>query len=112
MKEKIKKIPILGKIIYALYNIVRINNLKFISLLNKEHLERQACEIKILSSKIEILSSKIEMQNKEIKELYKLNEDLKKTVSLNIVHISDSLEMRMDQFIFDSKINSKNSNDK
>jgi len=86
LKEKIKSLPIIGFMSRWLYNILRINNLKYFVIENKNNIEKQ--NIIINEQKEQLLSQKelILQQQDEIKnlkqELEDLSDELEKSVKL------------------------------
>ncbi len=105
IKQKIKKIPFISLLARWTYNILRINNLKhkvFISLNQIEQLQTQTNEQK---NEIENLKNEIENLKNEIENL---KNEIPNEISKEILFQSQSFQQRIDQFIFDTKIDIKN----
>lgn len=100
LKDKIKAIPILGFFTRWLYNIARLNNIK-------HNIYIQQNQLNALSQQVQQQSQQIQQQSQQIQQL---NSTIKQQISKEILFQSLSFGQRIDQFIFDAKIDMKNSN--
>ena len=91
LKNRIKSIPILGWFLRWINNLLRLNNLKH--------------TVFIQQNSINELSKQIEIQQNSINEL---SREINTTIAKEISFQSASFQQRIDQFIFDAKIELKN----
>lgn len=104
MKEKINKIPLIGFLIRWLNNLVRLNNLKFKTVVLEE-------EIKVLKEQnlahLQNLAYLQQQMDSLKAHLQDMEQNLPKVVAKEIFYESLSLQQRVDQFIFDANIELK-----
>ncbi len=119
LKSKIKSIPFVGWFSRWIYNILRMNNTKHRVYKQQqaiEELQRITEELRLENIrckdelKIEIINHKkeIEMKNAQmLNMLDSLQNSVKTDIAKQISYQSDSFQQRLDQFIFDTKIELK-----
>lgn len=125
LKQFIKKIPFVSFFARWTYNILRINNLKHRVFISSEEIQRLTNQLQIQSNaqnelvnQLQIQSNtqnelvnqlqiQIQAQNKEISDLKNI---IPNEISKEILFQSLSFQQRLDQFIFDSKIDFQNFN--
>jgi glycosyltransferase involved in cell wall biosynthesis len=86
IKTKLKNIPILGDFLRWLKTIVKINK---------------------LNQQVVQLNQQVQKQQQEIEELKNINNSLNYKISKSIAFETDSMQQRIDQFIFDAKVDLK-----
>ncbi len=118
-KQKIKSIPFFGWFVRWNYNLLRLNNLKH-RVFMQEHTLKQL-HIQLQNQQTQLQNQRIELQNQQIQlhVLHQTNEQtlknyenlqatmqttIAKAVAKQISFQSDAFEQRLDQFIFDAKI--------
>ncbi len=106
MKNIIKRIPFVNSIAKWGYNILKINNIK-------HTLYSYIPKIKQLETKIEQLEADKKHYEAKIKQLedtmaHQISQEVAKQITIQ----SDSFQQRLDQFIFDTKIDLKLKNEK
>lgn len=94
IKNKIKSIPFLGCFFRWSYNLLRLNNLKHIVYKQKQQLEQQ-------KQQLEQQKQQLEQQKQDIKKFYQVIDN---KIAQQISFQADSVQQRIDQFIFDTKI--------
>ena len=132
LKDTIKSIPVVGWIIRWLYNLLRLNNLKYrvhkqqqtiIELQNiTEELRAENLKLredtlsaiatltnqfdeKYQKQSLDFLNTKAIIENKIETKLSNIDKTIKTDIAKQISFQSDSFQQRLDQFIFDTKIN-------
>ncbi|MDD2449900.1 MAG: glycosyltransferase [Sulfurimonas sp.] len=104
LKDKIKAIPALGFLTRWIYNILRINNIK-------HNVYMQQNQLNVLTQQLQQQSQQMQQQlQQQSQQIEALNSTIKQQVSKEILFQSLSFGQRIDQFIFDAKIDMKNSN--
>ena len=91
MRDILKKIPLLGVLLRWFYNLSRLNNLK-----HRVHVQEQ--QIALLIQSVNDLQNELRQTKDE------LNAAVANEVSKEILYQSLSFQQRIDQFIFDMKI--------
>jgi len=110
-KEKVKAIPILGWVARWSYNLLRLNNLKHIVFHQKMQIKQQKKEslqqkkeLQQQQKQINQQKTKLLQQEKQIKQLQShIDTEVAKQISFH----TDAFAQRLDQFIFDAKIELK-----
>jgi glycosyltransferase involved in cell wall biosynthesis len=102
IKNKIKSIPLIGWFIRFIYNLIRLNNIKHTLFQQQKQIKAQ--------------KRQIDQQAKDIKKLQSiLSKEIDKRVATQvakqITFHTDAFSQRLDQYIFDSKIESKKRDD-
>jgi len=119
LKNRIKSIPILGWFLRWINNLLRLNNLKHTVFIQQNSINELSKQIEIQQNSINELSKQIEIQQNSINELSKqieiqqnsineLSREINTTIAKEISFQSASFQQRIDQFIFDAKIELKN----
>lgn len=108
LKDKIKSIPFIGWLLRWGYNILRLNNLKHRVDKHQQTIE----ELQEIINQQQIEINKLIIDNKRNIQNYKtlndrLDEKINTSVAKQISFQSDSFQQRLDQFIFDTKIELK-----
>ncbi|PHS58171.1 MAG: hypothetical protein COB17_04035 [Sulfurimonas sp.] len=104
-KQSIKKIPILGWFLRWSYNLLRLNNIKHSVYIHQTLINTQQSQLKqqqILIDKLELKLTKREL------EIISLQSSIDTKIAKQISYQSVSFQQRIDQFIFDTKIELKN----
>lgn len=111
MKEKIKKIPLIGFLVRWLNNLVRLNNLKFKTVVLEEDVKvLKEQNYNITQNLLQLQQEKMYLQQQidSLKaHLKDMEQNLPKVVAKEIFYESLSLQQRVDQFIFDANIELK-----
>jgi len=105
LKNRIKSIPILGWSLRWINNLLRLNNLKHTVFIQQNSINELSKQIEIQQNSINELSREIEIQQNSINEL---SREINTTIAKEISFQSASFQQRIDQFIFDAKIELKN----
>ncbi|MEA2019423.1 MAG: glycosyltransferase family 1 protein [Campylobacterota bacterium] len=101
-KDSIKRLPVVGWAARWVYNLLRLNNLKHILFHQQKLIKQQKLELSKQQKEIKQLKSYID---KKIDD--DINKKLKQEVAKQISFHSDAFTQRLDQFILDTKIQSK-----
>ncbi len=104
-KNRLKAIPILGWFLRWINNLLRLNNLKHTVFMQENKINILSKQIELQQNSISQLSHKIELQQNSINQLSK---QINTKVAEEISFQSASFQQRIDQFIFDAKIELKN----
>ena len=119
MKKFIKKIPVLGWFLRWSYNLLRLNNLKHFVYVHQHsietiqnHLETsnrhiQAQQERLESQKTQLESQKTQLESQQA-QINSFENSIDSKIAKQISYQSVSFQQRIDQFIFDTKIDLKN----
>lgn len=112
LKNKIKSIPLVGWLVRWSYNLLRLNNTK-----HRVHKQQQAIvELQQITEELRLdnIRLKEELRNENIQKskiledrLKNIDKIVKTDIAKQISYQSDSFQQRLDQFIFDTKIELK-----
>ncbi|PIF04230.1 MAG: hypothetical protein CSA86_02610 [Arcobacter sp.] len=122
LKNSIKKVPLLGSVARWGYNILKINNIKntlysFIPKIKQLETKTKQLETKVKHYEIktkqfetkvkhyEIKTKQFETKTKQLEDT--MTHQISQEVAKQITIQSDSFQQRLDQFIFDTKIDLK-----
>ena len=112
MKKFIKKIPVLGWFLRWSYNLLRLNNLKHFVYVHQHsietiqnHLETSNRHIQAQQERLESQKTQLESQQAQINSF---ENSIDSKIAKQISYQSVSFQQRIDQFIFDTKIDLKN----
>lgn len=105
MKEILKKIPLLGVLLRWFYNLSRLNNLKHRVHMQEQQLVLLIQSVNNLQSELSQTKSELSQTKSELSQTKdELNATVKNEVAQEILYQSLSFQQRIDQFIFDMKI--------
>ena len=105
VKSKIKSIPFFGWFGRFIYNILRINNLKHTAFINQNRIASLEHQNVMQQKQLISLQKQLILKQKEIDSI---RDTIDSKIAKEMHFQSLSVQHRMDQFIFDSKITKKN----
>lgn len=109
LKQRIKKLPFVSLFARWVYNILRINNLKYRVFISSNQIEQLQIQTNIQKELINQIQKEItDFKNEMQKEITDFKNIIPNEVSKEILFQSLSFQQRIDQFIFDTKIDIKN----
>lgn len=98
MKDILKKIPLLGFLLRWLYNLSRLNNIK-------HRVYSQEQQLLLMMQSLSDMQNELNQTKKALQQTKEeLNAALTNEVAKEILYQSMSFQQRIDQFMFDMKI--------